>query len=221
MDAATLENITLELIKDAAAKSGAVSIEQFRRFCHENSANINKLRFALSKGIRIDGIKIKIAGGETLNVKTIQMHPRYRSYKEQNADVALLTVENRLPGAIYFRAASRDDLSRLVPGMAVGCPEKTADKNGADIKIQKGYIDNIAAGTGVAGLFDITCNIPAKNERHGSPLCLADGKVIAIVVPNDIFCATLKSVSTVLIDEVKAAVKHSAVFKNAVVLKKN
>ena len=196
-----LEDIRWKIIASVAKDSGVRTEQEFYRYLDKNQKEIENLRVFLHNHVRVRSVEIRLAhsGGRALNVIGVQIHPRYqanpsreREFKNSEFDVAILTTAEDVDNP--FDIASKSTLYKLASGQEIayiGFPMEGLDDNGnmdldrPEAIFKQGTINKITDFNNVFSTPEfnksIIHDIPAAGGASGSPIFLANGKVVAIL----------------------------------------
>ena len=197
-----LDSILWKIIVSCAKQNGAKNDQDLNRYIRDNKKEIEEARSVLYNKVRVRNVEIRLAhsGGRSLSVTGVQIHPRYRAntaagrseFKNGEFDVAIFTTNEEVKN--HFVIAPVKTLHALAAGQEIayiGFPmEGLADNGNLDLNrpeavFKQGTINKITDFNNVHSTPEfnksIIHDIPAAGGASGSPIFLADGKVVAIL----------------------------------------
>ena len=191
--------ILRKIILAAAVNSGVKNESDLTRFIENNKNEIIQLSKDLKAKIRVRRVEIRLAhsNGKALRVNGLQIHPRYSAnsneFKNSEFDVAILHTNEKISN--YCQLADKKTLHELKVGQEIayiGFPMEGLLDNGnlnlsnPEATYKNGSINKITDFNNVHSQNpdenrSIIHSIPTVGGASGSPVFLANGKVVAIV----------------------------------------
>lgn len=195
------ENLVFPVLKyhfNEEAKKKNKTLDAYLRKIGERGieqARIKLLEYWKERGVKIRDIEIRLnhSNGESFRVAKVQVHPRYNPTAKETGefDVAVLEIIGKTD--CYFEVASSRELYSLKTGTPVasagfpmeGLQNRDLNINKPEASYASGDIKKITdfenKDGGNKNNKSITHSIPAAGGASGSPIFVANGKVVAVL----------------------------------------